>query len=103
MMGKKEHLVQVCHDILKRLEIEAGLLSKVVTSDESWIFEYNPLTKWQSLQWKSASSPRPKKARLFKSKIKVMLIVFFNVHKIVHLEFLPQNQTIKQNIYKDIL
>ena len=101
--GQNENRVQVCQDILKQLEITPDLLSRVVTGDESWIFEYNPLTKWQSLEWKSASSPRPKKARLFKSKIKVMLIVFFDVHGIVHLEFLPQGQTINQNVYKDIL
>ena len=101
--GQKENCVQVCQDILKQLEITPDLLSRVVTGDKSWIFEYDPLTKRQSLEWKSASSPRPKKARLFKSKIKVMLIVFFDVHGIVHLEFLLQGQTINQNIYKDIL
>ena len=98
--GQKENRVQVCQDILKQLEITTDLLSRVVTGDESWIFEYDPLTKWQSLEWKSA---RPKKARLFKSKIKVILIVFFDIHEIVHLEFLPQGQTINQNVYKDIL
>ena len=101
--GQKENHVQVYQDILKQLEIIPDLLSRVVTDDESWIFKYNPLTKRQSLEWKSASSLRPKKARLFKSKIKVMLIVFFDVHGIVHLEFLPQGQTINQNVYKDIL
>ena len=101
--GQKENRVQVCQDILKQLEITPDLLSRVVTGDESWIFKYDPLTKRQSFEWKSASSPRPKKARLFKSKIKVMLIVFFDVHGIVHVEFLPQGQTINQNVYKDIL
>ena len=101
--GQKENCVQVCLDIVKQLEITPDLLSRVVTGDESWIFEYDSLTKQQSLEWKSASLPRPKKARLFKSKIKVMLIVFFDVHGIVHLEFLPQGQTINQNVYKDIL
>ena len=98
--GQKENRVQVCQDILKQLEITPDLLSRVVTGDESWIFECNPLTKQQSLEWKSASSPRPKKARLFKSKIKVMLIVFFDVHGIVHLEFLPQGQTLTRMFTK---
>ena len=99
---KKRHL-QVCQDILEQLETEPNLLKRVVTGDESWIFEYNPLTKRQSLEWKSALSPRPKKARVFKSKTKVMLITLFDVHRIVHLEFLPQGQTINQHIYKNIL
>ena len=73
-----------------------------VTGDESWIFEYYPLTKWQSLEWKSALSPRPKKERVFTSKTKVMLIAFFDVHEIVHAEFLPQGQTINQHVYKNI-
>ena len=75
--GQKERRVQVCQDILEQLKTEANLLKRVVTGDESWIFEYNPFTKWQSLEWKSALSPRPKKARVFKFKTKVMLIAFF--------------------------
>ena len=38
-----------------------------------------------------------------KSKTKVMLITFFDVHEIVHAEFLPQGQTINQHVYKNIL
>ena len=69
--------MQVCQDILEQLETEANLLKRVVTGDESWILDYDPLTKRQSLEWKSALSPRPTKARVFKSKTKVMLIAFF--------------------------
>jgi len=74
----EERRVQVCQDILEQLKTEPNLLNRVVTGDESWIFEYDPLTKRQSLEWKSALSPRPKKARMFKFKTKVMLIVCFD-------------------------
>ena len=86
---QKEHHVQVYQDILKRLETEPNLLRRVVPGDESWIFEYDSLIKRQSLDWKNASSSRSKKVKLFKSNIKVMLIVFFDVHGIAYLEFLP--------------
>ena len=95
--------MQVCQDILEQLETEPNLLKKVVTGDKSWIFKYDPLTKRQSLEWKSALSPRPKKARVFKPKTKMMLIAFFDVHGIVHTEFLPQGQTINQHVDKNIL
>ena len=42
-------------------------------------------------------------ARVFESKTKVMLIAFFDVHGVVHAEFLPQGQTINQHVYKNIL
>ena len=95
--------MQVCQDTLEQLEIEPNLLKRVVTGDESWIFEYNPLTEWQSLEWKSTLSPRLKTTRVFKSKTKVMLIAFTDVYGIVHAEFLPQGQTINQYVYKNIL
>ena len=75
--GQKERRVQVCQDILEQLETEPNLVKRVVTGDESWIFEYDPVTKRQSLEWKSALSPRPKKVMVFKSITKVMLIAFF--------------------------
>ena len=59
--GQKERRVQVSEDILEQLETEPNLLKKVGTGDELWIFEYDPLTKRQSLEWKSAVSPRPKR------------------------------------------
>ena len=68
--GQKERRVQVCQDILKQFETEPNLLKRVVTGDESWIFGYDPLTKWQSIEWMSALSPRPKKVKVFKSKPK---------------------------------
>jgi hypothetical protein len=38
------------------------------------------------MQWKSTSSPRPKKARMSRSKFKAMLIVFFDIQAIVMAE-----------------
>ena len=76
--------------------------AKTVTSDKPWIFDYDLFTKRQSFKWTCALSPRSKKVRLFKSKIKVMLIIFFNFG-IVHIKLLPQDQTINQKVYKGIL
>ena len=90
-------------DILEHLQTESDLLQRVITGDDSWIFEYDPETKRQSLQWKCPSSPRPKKARQSRSKIKLMLIAFFDARGIVHMEFLPQGHTVNQHVYKEIL
>ena len=44
------------------MEADEKLSENLITGDESWVFQYDPETKQQSRQWKSMSSPRPKKA-----------------------------------------
>jgi hypothetical protein len=56
--------------IRQRNSDDATFLSKVITGDESWIYGYDPETKQQSSQWKRPNSPRLKKARQVKSKVK---------------------------------
>jgi len=67
----------VCLDLLDCLEREPEFFSRVITGDESWILEYKPKAKRQSQEWHTADSPRPKKARISKSKIKSMFFFFF--------------------------
>ena len=74
---QKKRRVQVCHDILKERETEPNLLGRVITDDESWIFEYDPETKRQSLQWKSPTSPRPKKSEDVQVQIQGDVDCFF--------------------------
>ena len=100
---QKEWRVQMCHYILEQLKTEPNLLEKVITGDKSWIFEDNPENKQQSFQWKSSTSQTTKKARMAKSKIKVVLIAFLDMRSIAHAKFLPQGQTINQHIYIHVL
>ena len=96
--------VDVSRDILEQLEGNPEFLDDVITGDETWVFQYDPETKRQSLHWKTAGSPRPKKARMSRSRVKVMLIVFFDHKGLVHHEFVPQGQTVDQHFYnKEVL
>jgi hypothetical protein len=52
-------------------------------------------TKQQSSQWKSPNSPRPKKARQMKSKVKSVLIIFFDIKGVVQKEFVLAGQSIQ--------
>ena len=79
--------MNVCRNILEAIDEEPEFLGKVITGDKTWVFQYDPKIKRQSLQWKSPGSPRPKKVRMSKSKIKVTLITFFNQKGLVHHKF----------------
>ena len=69
-MEQKANRRDVCLDLLDRFEREPEFFSFVIIGDESWILEYDPETKLQIQEWHTANSPRPKKARMSKSKIK---------------------------------
>ncbi|UYV68136.1 hypothetical protein LAZ67_5003148 [Cordylochernes scorpioides] len=78
-------------------------LKNVITGDETWVYGYDPETKKQSSQWLEPGEPRFKKARMIKSKLKCLLITFFDVKGLVHYEFMPEGQTINQHYYLDVL
>ena len=67
------------------------------------VFTYDLETKRQAMQWKSTSSPRPKKARMSRSKFKAMLIVFFDIQRTVMAEWVPSGQTVNQQYYIEVL
>ena len=92
-------------DLLDRPEREPEFFSRAMTGDESWILEYDPETKRQSRELHTANSPRPKKGRMSKSKMKSMLIYFFESQGIVpvHKEFVPPGQTVNQTFYREVL
>ena len=91
--------VTVCEDLKQSLADDHDL-SKIITGDETWVYGYDPETKFQSSQWKSPGSQRPKKARQSRSHVKVMLIVFFDISGIVHQEYIPNRQTVNQRTEK---
>ncbi|UYV67646.1 hypothetical protein LAZ67_5001447 [Cordylochernes scorpioides] len=103
MQDQKELRVLRCQELLDLIQNEPDFLNSVVTGDESWMFEYDPESKRQSCAWHTKSSPRPKKARMSKSRIKTMIIVFFDIRGIVHCEFVPQGQTVNSAFYLEVL
>jgi len=100
---QKEIWMNICSDILQNIENDPNSLENVTTCDESWFFQYDPENKRQSMQWKSPSSPRWKKVWQSKSKFKAMVIIFFNIRGIVHVDWVPEGQGVNQVYYKEVL
>jgi hypothetical protein len=42
---QKPNRLEICQDLLERLEIEQNFLDKLIRGDESWVYEYDPETK----------------------------------------------------------
>ena len=57
---QKQRRVTTCQDLLERQD---DILGHVITGDETWVYQYDPETKQQNAQWKTANSSRLKKFR----------------------------------------
>ncbi|GFV26915.1 HTH_48 domain-containing protein [Trichonephila clavipes] len=90
-------------DLFQSASDDPESMKLIITGDESWVYGYDPETKQQSSQWKTPGSPRPKKARQVRSKIKVMLIVFFDADGLVNFEYASQGQTMNKELCLDVM
>ena len=93
---QRQFLMECCTYILEMIEADSGFLNKIVTCDESWVFTYDPKSKCQSAQWKHATFHRPKKAKMSRSQEKAMVIPFFDSQGLIHVEWVPQGQTVNK-------
>jgi len=100
---QKQQCINICTELRQLTSDDETFLCRVITGDESWVYGYDPETKQQYSQWKSPTSPRPKKARQVKSNVKSMIIIFFNVKGIVHKESVPTGQTVNSGSYCEVL
>ena len=89
--------------MLWNVQNDSTFLQRIITGDESWVFEYDMETEQQSSEWHFEGEPNPKNPRQSKSKIKVLLTVFFYSQGVVHKEFLPDGLTVNKNYYLAVM
>jgi hypothetical protein len=94
--------LEICQDLLGRLEIELDFLDKVIIGNELCVFDYDPKTKWLSAAWP------PKKFSLSDEDSHEQIqgescdYCFFSSRGIVHKEFVSPGQTVNHTFYKDV-
>jgi hypothetical protein len=100
---QKEDRVTSCQDIIAMADADKNFFNKIITGDETWCFACDPETKRQSSEWVGETSPRPKKLKFRKSRIKTMLIIIFDSQGVVHKEFVPEGKTVNAEFYKGVM
>ncbi|UYV64790.1 hypothetical protein LAZ67_3001980 [Cordylochernes scorpioides] len=70
---QKEVRMDVCKNMVEMTRTDPEWMQKIITGDETWVYQYDPETKRQSSQWIERGEPKPKKARFAKFKEAVRL------------------------------
>ena len=101
---QKENCVDISQELLANANGNENFLKSVITGVETWVYGYDVEMKMQSSQWIGEGSPQPKKkTQMSRSKVKVMLVLFFDWKVIVHHEFVPCGQMINKQLHQEVL
>ena len=82
---------------------DPDFFKKFETGDETLCFAYDPTTELQSSARVGETSPRSKKLRFQKSRVKTMLVIFFDWQGVMHKEFVLEGETINAVYYKGVM
>ncbi|GFY15284.1 putative DD34D transposase [Trichonephila clavipes] len=95
----------ISKDLLERIE-EDSLFDNVITGEKkvgSLSVRPQDKTSEQRMAHSVIASPRRKKARMSKSRMKAMMTVFFDKNGVVYSEFVPEGQTVNGAFYVEVL
>ena len=95
----------VCSQENLQMAISEGdtFWERLITTDETWLPFFTPETKEDSKQWLRKGSTPPVKAKSSPMQRKIMLTAFWDQQGIIHLDFLPDNETINSEYYCQVL
>ena len=100
----KETRFNICAELFERYDHEGdGFLHRIVTGDETWIHQFEPESKRQSMQWRHVISPPPRKFKAVPSMKKIMATVFWDASGVLLVDILPDGQTINADRYIETL
>jgi hypothetical protein len=81
--------------LIERADIDPDFFKIIVSGDESWCLAYEIATS----AWAGENSPRTNRLRIQKSRVKNMLVIFFDWQGVVHKEFVPERQPVNSEFY----
>jgi histone-lysine N-methyltransferase SETMAR len=92
--------LNICAELFEQYDNEGdGFLRRIVTGDETWIHQFEPESKQQSLQWRHIKSPPPRKFKSVPSMKKVMATIFWDASGVLLVDILPNGETINAERY----
>ncbi|XP_037946086.1 uncharacterized protein LOC119678365 [Teleopsis dalmanni] len=100
---QKVYRKNVCEEMIFEQGNNSTFMKRIITGDKTRVYEYDVETSQQSSEWCFENELKPKKPRKSRSKIKVMLTVFFDYRGVIHYEFLPEGHTINKEYYLGVM
>ena len=100
---EKARRIQDSEMFLRRVKREGDqFLDRIITTDETWLWLFDPESKQQSSVWKRGSSPPPMKAKVNKCGGKFMFIMFADRHGMILIHCVREGCTVNSAYYSKV-
>jgi hypothetical protein len=87
--------------VLQRLSL--AVLNNIVIMDESAISFRTPEMKRPLKQWLKKGQPGPLKAKVHASRMKQMVLIFFDAKGVIYTNFVPKGETVNASYIQTAL
>ncbi len=99
---KQVHLVRT-KDYVETTDGDPNFFKAIVIGDKSRRYIYNSQIKQQSAAWLSLGVSEPTNIKQQKSKVKILLITFFDAKALLNHKFIPPGQTVTSTVYLAVM
>jgi hypothetical protein len=66
---------------------------RIITIDGTWIYEYDPESKMESMQWVKKEEKAPRKFKRQRVQVKLIATIFWDGKGILLIDYLPKGST----------
>ncbi|GBP85813.1 Histone-lysine N-methyltransferase SETMAR [Eumeta japonica] len=100
----KQRRLQISKDFLELVGDNIDeICDRIVTVDETWVRQYDPESKQESMQWTKKGERPPKKFKVQKSASKLMATIFWDSEGVLLIDYLPTGTTMNGQYYANLL
>ena len=92
-----QEFLELCGDDLD------GVCNRIVTCDETWIYQYDPESKQESMEWRKREEKPPRKFKVQRVATKLMATVFWDSSGILLIDYLPKGATMNGEYYAALI
>lgn len=85
----KQYRLRACEDLRQQTRDDPTFMSRIITGDASWVYGCKP--------------GKARRVNPTRSQFKVKLIVFFDIHGVVHREVVPDGQAVDAPFYLSVM
>jgi hypothetical protein len=96
--------MECCEELLQECEPNpVKFFGRIVTGDETWVHDYDSLSRLKVMAWKKSGEDTPTRASQQRSAGKIMLVIFWDIDGVLLTHYLTHEKAIDGSYYTSFI